>query len=119
MNSMPHLESPHAMSQADDHQPKRRSQPSTTGLMALYAACTGLLLLFFFGVSAALRGLYERPLIIPDEKAVAARLLARQLTGPRYFEIPAGDMRDADGVVVPASTESHLTTQEAHKQVAR
>lgn len=101
------------------HHAHRRLPRSLVGLMGLYAVALVLVLLVFLGISTWLRNTDRENLVIPDEKAAAASLLATQFSGPRYFQVPSGDMRDATGVVVQATTEPHITTEVARGQVER
>lgn len=101
---------------------RRSSRPvhsSHLRLMGMYAAIFAILLLLFWGIAALMRNLNRESLIIPDEKAVAANLLSKQLTGPRYFQIPDGDVRDSSGVTArsTATAEPHITTEAARLQV--
>ena len=87
--------------------------------MAWCVCILGVALLFFWGLSAILRSVGQDALAIPDEKAAAAELLARQLSGPRYFQVPAGDLRDEGGVTVPNTIEPHIAAAVAKGQVER
>jgi hypothetical protein len=85
--------------------------------MGLYAAAFAGLLLLFFGVSAWLQNLSTEKQVIPDEKAAAASLLAQQLSGPRYFRVPEGGLKDRGGVTVKTAVEPHISTVAARSQV--
>lgn len=98
---------------------KAKASQSAISIMVLYAGMLGAVLFFFWGLSTVLRSFSADTLVLPDEKVAAARLLAKQLSGPRYFEVPAGDMRDVDGVTVPSSPEPHITVVAARSQVER
>lgn len=95
------------------HQPPRRSD---LRLMLLYAGLMVCLFLVFAGTATVLRQANRVKLVIPDEKAAAASLLASQFTGPRYFQVPPGDLRNSDGVAVKNTAEPHITTEAAMSQ---
>lgn len=92
---------------------------SPTKLMAWCAGILGAMFLSFYGLSAFLRSANPHSVSLPDEKAAAAQLLAKRLSGPGYFEVPPGGLRDESGVAATSAVEPHITASAAQKQVER
>ena len=62
----------------------------------------------------------SRPkLVIPDEKIVAAELLAKTFTGSRYFQIPPNETLDENGVRMENPATPYLSRDAALLQVER
>ncbi len=77
----------------------------------LITAMALVVLVFAVVFTPPMRDCQARPVSVFDEKVAAERLLARQLSGPRYFTVPAG--------YVPDDGELWIDAGEALRQVPR
>jgi K+-transporting ATPase c subunit len=62
---------------------------------------------------------YRPKLVTPDEKIVAAELLAKTFTGPRYFQIPPNETLDENGVRMENPATPFIGRDAARLQVER
>lgn len=71
-------------------------------------------------VGAMLVIIKSRPkLALPDEKIVAAELLAKTLAGSRYFQIPPNETLDENGVRMENPVTPYISRDAARLQVER
>jgi K+-transporting ATPase c subunit len=84
---------------------------------AVFAALAGVLLALVFALSRTIsRETAHQQIALPDEKAVAAGLLARQFTGPGYFHLERSNTK----LPLGAGTDAwHITSTDALSQVER
>ena len=62
----------------------------------------------------------SRPkLVLPDEKVVAAELLAKTLAGPRYFQISPNESLDENGIRMENPATPYISRDAARLQVER
>lgn len=93
--------------------------PSHPGRLAILAVL--LLLALAWGATLIYLKIPRERLVVPDEKAAAAALLAQKLSGPSYFQAPPLDAKTRRVIEVthPGESGPLLTEAEARTQVAR